>query len=230
MRRVFIILSLIYLFTHVNAQEETIEHDYAGSIILNWAPLSSFDTYPRIRLGAEIGVSQRISIGTDIGFNLSNYQRGSYNNSWNDRSYRIFEVRPEVKFFFNDKYRARWYSAVEFYYNYLEEDLEEDHFYRDKGEIRIDYDKATYQRSKFGAHYKFGVSLRMGSRMVFDPYVGIGFRFLEREYIDVENPAIDPNGSTDWDEWLWSDARRYEGNFWGMNLAGGFRLGIYLSK
>lgn len=230
MKRIAFTLSLLFSFVLLQAQEQTVEHDYTGSVILNWAPLSSFDTYPRIRLGAEIGIAQRVSLGTDIGFNFADYQRGSYNNGWNDRSYRIFEVRPELKFFFNDKYRARWYNSVEFYYNHLEENLEDDHFFRDKGETRIDYDAATYQRKKFGAHYKFGVSIRMGSRMVFDPYIGLGVRFLEREYVEVEGAVVDPNGSTDWDEWIWHEARRYEGNFWGMNLAGGFRLGIYLSK
>ncbi len=66
--------------------------------------------------------------------------------------------------------------------------------------------------------------------MVFDPYVGVGIRFVEREYIDVEGGISDPDGGNMWDEWLWSDARKYEGNYWGVNISGGFRLGIYLSK
>ncbi len=230
MKQLIFTIILLFTFTLSQAQDKKNEHDYTGSVILNWAPLSAFDNYSRFRLGAEIGVSQRISIGADVGFNLANYQRSAFYNDWNDRSYQFFEVRPEVKFFFNDKYRARLYNSVELYYIHLEENLKNDYYYKDRGEIRVDYDAATYTKFKFGAHYKFGVSLRMGSRMVFDPYVGIGIRLLEREYTDVEGAITDSGGSSDWDEWLWREGRRYEGNFWGMNLAGGFRLGIYLSK
>jgi len=230
MKRLSVLLTLLLTIVLVQAQEKKVEHDYKGSVIFNWAPLSAFDSNSRVRLGTEIGISQRISLGADIGFNLPNYQRGSHNNDWNDRSYRIFEVRPEVKFFFNDKYRARMYNSVEFYYIHMVEDMEDDHYFQDRGEIRIDYDAATYTKVKFGAHYKFGVSLRMGSRMVFDPYIGIGIRLLDREYTDVQGGITDLTGSSEWDEWLWSDARRYEGNYWGMNVAGGFRLGIYLNK
>lgn len=230
MKNLLLTLPLLFTFIFANAQEQMVEHDYRGSVILNWAPLSALDTYSRFRVGAEIGVSQRTSVGVDVGFNLSNYERGGYHGGWNDRDYSVFEIRPEFKFFFNDKYRARLYNAVEFYYIYLEEDLEDDHYYQDKGEVRIDFDAATYTKAKFGAHYKFGVSLRMGSRMVFDPYVGVGIRLVEREYVDVQGAVVDAHNGSDWDEWFWSDSQRYEGNFWGVNFVGGFRLGIYLAK
>lgn len=227
----FILLLLALFAIHLSYAQETkkkVEHDYKGSIILNWAPLSAMDAYSRIRLGAEIGLSQRVSLSTDIGFNQSKYQRGSYYQ--NDRSYQVFEVRPELKFYLNDKYRARLYNSVEFYYIDVKEDLKDDYYYKDRGEIRVSYDAATYTRLKFGGHYKFGVSLRMGSRMIFDPFVGVGIRFIEREYIDVEGASTDPDAGVKWDEWLWSDAMRYEGNYWGLNISGGFRLGIYLAK
>ncbi|WP_430817471.1 hypothetical protein [Carboxylicivirga sp. RSCT41] len=230
MKKLLLSLTLLFAVVLTNAQEQEVEHDYRGSFILNWAPLSAFDSYSRLRLGAEIGVSQRASVGLDVGFNLSNYEWGGYAGGWDDREYSVFEVRPEIKFFFNDKYRARLYNALEFYYIYLEEELEDDYYYKDKGEIRIDFDEATYTKAKFGAHYKFGVSLRMGSRMVFDPYVGVGVRLVEREYVDVIGGVTNPDNSGDWDEWLWSDSQRYEGNFWGVNFSGGFRLGIYLAK
>ncbi|MCG8582697.1 MAG: DUF3575 domain-containing protein [Bacteroidales bacterium] len=230
MKKLLLSLTLLFTIAFANSQEQEVEHDYRGSFIINWAPLSAFDAYSRFRVGAEVGVSQRTSVGLDVGFNLSNYERGTYSRGWDDRDYSVFEIRPEFKFFFNDKYRARWYNAVEFYYIYLEEELEDDYYYQDRGEVRIDFDEATYTKAKFGAHYKFGVSLRMGSRMVFDPYVGVGVRLIEREYVDVQGAVIDPDNGTDWDDWLWTDSRRYEGNFWGVNFSGGFRLGIYLAK
>lgn len=224
------LMLLISIYMYGQEQEGTIEHDYKGNVILTWAPLSALDMYSRVRLGAEVGLTQRVSVSTDIGFNFSEYTYGNYNSNSNNRSYSVFEVRPEVKVFLNDKYRARWYNALELYYNYVEEEFEDGYYYKDRGDVTISYDAATYTRAKFGAHYKFGLSLRMGSRMVFDPFVGLGLRFVDRKYVDVENPITDPSSGSGWDEWLWSDAYRYEGKTWGLNFTGGFRLGIYLSK
>lgn len=228
MRQLILVMLLLPSIFLIDAQEKAIEHDYKGNIILSWSPLSAMDAYSRIRLGAEVGLSQRVSLSTDIGFNQSKYQRGSYYQS--DRSYQVFEIRPELKFYLNDKYRARWYNSVELFYIDVKENLKDDYYFQDRGEIKVSYDAATYTRLKFGAHYKFGINLRMGSRMVFDPFVGIGIRFVEREYIDVEGAISDPDGGNMWDAWVWSDARRYEGNYWGLNFSAGFRLGIYLSK
>ncbi|MGK0385911.1 MAG: hypothetical protein ACI849_000516, partial [Patiriisocius sp.] len=91
---------------------------------------------------------------------------------------------------------------------------------------QVRYDRADYQRKKYGAHFKFGVFIPFGhaNRVGINVFTGVGFRVKENLFTNIQNPVSSNGDFYENDDWFWNPYYRIEGRTLGFNATLGFKL------
>jgi len=131
-------------------------------------PTSIAARTPRIGLGIEYQTKKKFAFCLDFGFANSIMA-----NKTKESFYKLFEVRPEIKYYVNDK-KSIYLSSEFFYINYRKTKLE-DYIILNNGEVEgLSYDSADYEKDKYGLHLKIGAKKKISSILEFDAFFGIG--------------------------------------------------------
>lgn len=177
----FIIFSLSVQHLFSQGDDENKSSDNNSYITFN--PLSLLDMYsPRLRVGYIQHLGRHWKLGLDLGagggtgiFSKRESEDGS-----------LFEVRPEIYYRLGKGSRTPKYISAEFFYIDESITLLNDGYQRKDG-VNFLYDKADFNRQKYGMHLKFGLFLNLGSRLGFNFYGGLGFRFKDVTFGNLVN-------------------------------------------
>ena len=168
---------------HMIAQEADGKKSPDTDSYLTFSPLSLLDFYsPRLRVGYVQHIEGHWKLGLDLGVGGGTglfSQRESEDGT-------LFEVRPEIYYRLGKGSRTPKYISAEFFYIDESITLLNDGYQRKDG-VDFLYDKAYFNRQKYGIHLKFGLFLNLGRHFGFNFYGGLGFRFKDVTFGNLVN-------------------------------------------
>lgn len=197
--------------------------DFKRSVDLHINPIALGYLDPSVRIGSEYIGKGRWSFGLDLGAGF----RAMYLNGigLTDRglkgSYKLFEVRPEVKFYWLKRSYMGWYVSAEGMFMTRKNKFADNSFYIDD-EHQMYYDEATFTKSKVGGIGKIGVKFFLHDRFTLDFFSGLGLAHNTVKYTNLVNPEVkgfDP---------FFEMENFYPGKKSTVLLAVGFKLGVQL--
>jgi len=186
-------------------------------------PFSLVDANPRLRLGWEYISNDKIGFNIDfgIGNNFINESRLS-GTRWG-QDYSLIEVRPEIKYLFKNRKYFYFYNSVEFFYINMKDVLESDSYQLENSNTWISYDRADFNKKKYGVNFKVGINIIAFDRFNFDFYGGLGLAKRVISYSNVVNPS--EGYEDDWTEDWFGAPYDEEGKSFFINLTLGVKFG-----
>jgi len=132
---------------------------------------------PRIGAGFVYGISNKWKIGIDLGIgNKAIDIKGRMG-----QKYQLWEIKPELYYFISPhKKHDRYISAELFYINH-----------KDIFSNQIGYEKADYQRYKYGFHLKYGMIFYIAKHFGLNVYTGLGLRTRSNSFTNIVNPSLE---------------------------------------
>jgi len=184
--------------------------------------LSHINHYsPRVRIGYIQNIHDRWKVGMDLGY--GNDKTTFFEISEN---YRIWEIRPELYYF--TRSHKTYLSAELFYINH--KDIFTDDFYYPTNSESTRYDRANYQRQKYGLNFKYGFLFNSRGKITFNLYAGLGIRVRNNTFTDINNPKIVDVGPEGGDMFGVEIYRRMEGTTFAPNFVLGFKILFRINK
>lgn len=151
------------------------------------SPMSLFDFYaPRLRMGYTQHLAEHWKIGIDLGVGGG---PGILSKRESEEDY-LFEVRPEVYYILKPESRTIKYLSTEFFY-ISQSSILLNNVYDREDDLQISYDRADFERQKYGMHFKFGLFFDIGRHWGFNCYGGLGFRWKTTSFSNVVNAEED---------------------------------------
>ncbi|OAB81495.1 hypothetical protein [Cochleicola gelatinilyticus] len=223
MKYILSVLLLLFIFTvhaQENSSENSIQNTAQSYITANL--LVPFGPYtPRFRVGYIQVLSPRYRAGIDIGYgneSLSFLAIGD--NAGND--YKLFEIRPEFYFILNPTRKGNHYISAEAFYLYQEETPIDDNYQSEATGNYVQFDRADFERKKYGLHIKYGVFFPFTESFGGNAYAGVGFKVRDNTYSNVINPRSNEDYFNDFA--VFERYREYEGVETNIDFSLGFKL------
>lgn len=191
MKKFHLILIAFFFIVSLSAQELGKSYNYPDAVntfaTFNIVPIA-FYAQPRVQLGYYKKYNDKFWVGTDIaaGFGKMNNLFGEAIDS---KDYRLFEVRPEVYYNLrNPNKKLRRLLSLEFFYIY-HSDTRFDSFYHDikNKEVQVTFDKANYQRIKYGINLNYNFVIHLGRRVSLFHTIGFGVKHRNVGLSKLEN-------------------------------------------
>lgn len=180
-------LLILLLVSTAGEATAQVKADSVRKFGMHITPSPLIDYTPRYRIGFEFH-SGDFGYGIDFGYGdaatTSFIGIGS-----NQKDYRFFEVRPEVKYYFKgnlDYFRP--YVSSEIFAIYHTDKFTDSYYY--PGDVPIIYyDRATFEKVKSGIHLKGGIKTYGETNICIDIYAGLGVAYRMISLYDVVNPV-----------------------------------------
>jgi hypothetical protein len=224
MKCIYFILFVLISSISVNAQRVDNLFQKNIDIHLDLAPLGFPD--PSLRIGSEMMLGNRWSVGMNLGVGVpirGNTGLGFREPKWKKGQYRLFEARPEVKFYWFKRERSGWYIAAEGLVSTMKGTSGEGyHFMNDNDTLQVNFEQADYSKTKIGAIGKLGGRIIIGQRMTVDFFTGLGLSKTNSRYSNYQNRTISKSDPFFEGE-NYTAGKRITGH-----LSVGLRLGIIL--
>lgn len=183
MKKLLIFFVLVFLLTNNSfAQRKKADDQF---LVIHLRPTSLFfSSTPRLGIAFELQSSRSRAYGIDIGYGTGYIMNGVFSGEPFDVGYRFFEMRPEVKFFFN--YNQRGYWAVETFFTKYETPKSQSYIvnYQNLGED-VSYETAEYSKLKIGLHPKLGMKFKLFDIIELDGFLGIGGVYRNSDFENV---------------------------------------------
>jgi len=222
---IFIIL-WTFISLHLYSQEAV---ESKKSIGFHFMPLTLIDYTPRIRVGVEKRTNSNIGYCLELGYGnyWLNKNRLIFDGMIWNKDYRFFEVRPELKYYF-DRHVTYYhcYTAVELFYTHMTDQMSNDYYHNDNTEKIILFDQADYSKDKLGLHIKGGFNIIVFNKLDFDFYVGLGIAWRKIHYQNVINPVNGVHGLYEWIVPFY----KFEGKTTMLHTTLGCKIGIVFKK
>jgi hypothetical protein len=175
---------------------------------------------PRYNLGYFKRISERLILGSEIGF-------GNYNSSFGlgkegsiSRNNQVFEIKPELMFILNKKRNTKMFVSIDLSYINHKEIFNNDNFQDLNNSKYYNYDSANYLREKFTFNLDYGMIIHFGNRFGIMPKVGLGYRIRNVRFTNIINKREDiPSDSNDHFNFFYSGYNDTNGNVSGFNFS-----------
>lgn len=223
MKHIIIIIALQLIFTQLIFSQEN--DTTPKNIAITFMPLSIIDYTPRYRFGIDYNPNHKFSYSIDIGIGHSKINDWRLNGLMYGNDYLLYELRPEVKYFFRYDPDFRYYYAVEFFYINMRDVFEDSHYQKENSNVETWYDKARFKRQKYGYHLILGAHHSIFKQLYVDLYGGIGMAKRIIRYTDIVNPRATEEPI--FIEWM-PQNELFEGESVTLHLALGFKFGFKL--
>jgi len=153
-------------------------------------PLAIAHPDPSIRFGTEYMTNGRFSYGLGVGAGFKGMHLPFIPVSGKrSRSYGLFEIRPEIKFYWLKRETLGWYIAAEGSYVNVKRTFSKGYHYLNDT-LQVGFDRAAFAKSKFGLVGKAGVKFLIEDRFTMDFYTGLGIAVTRVKYSDIEQPKV----------------------------------------
>ncbi len=183
----FVLVLFLAAVSNVHSQKGGGREQANTSSYITLSPMSLFDLYaPRLRVGYVQHIAAHWKIGLDFGAGGGTGIFSSRESENDD----LWEVRPEIYYILKPESQTIKYVSTEFFYISQSNTLLNDTYSREDG-VFLGYDRADFERQKYGMHFKFGLFLNTGRRWGFNFYGGVGFRRASTSFSNVINANED---------------------------------------
>lgn len=187
---------------------------------LHIMPLALAHPDPSLRMGVEHVTGGRWSYGLSAGFGQNPFS-GILMKNDRRTDYQLWEIRPEIKFYLFQREDMGWYMAAEGLYvnsSYTSGSS----YYILSFDEKVVFDKAEFQKEKFGGIGKMGIKFLVGRKLTLDLFSGLGLARTHVSYSNVENPRNEMHDP------FFDGENYYIGKRWTGLLAVGIKVGIRL--
>lgn len=217
MKKIFFIILLlpIGIWAQKDKRIEPRNEDYITTDIVSpvFIHFNSDYSTPRWRLGYVKNLNEKTKVGIDIGYGNAHTSLIGTGNS-----YSLWEIRPEYYHILNLNRKTLKYVSFEMFYINQKEEFFNQSFFSDEN-VYQSFDKADYNRQKFGIIPKFGMFVHLSERLGMNFYSGIGLRYRINTYSDFINLR-----ESYFDEEHFPPYYRREGNKLGVEFTFGMKL------
>jgi len=216
MKKLLIIISTL-LNVNLSAQQKTVG--------VQFMPYTLMDYSPRVRIGVFYKAGNKMAYELDFGLGnlLLNKRRVDDLNL--GTAYHFYELRPEIKYYFNKADAFNSYISAEFFAIFLTNTFYNRYYHSEKSDLYIQYDRADFVKQKYGLHLKCGIELIAWKFLIVDFYFGLGSAYRNINYKNIKNPQ--EIGEFIFEEW-WGHAYKYEGKSIIFHLTFGLNIGLQL--
>jgi hypothetical protein len=206
------------------------------AVFLKITPTSLLDPEGvRLPVGIEYFFSNSWSVSAEASIPFLTYSNITNKRSKSQRS-TIREdlyVRLDVRKYYTLKKGSRLFMGLEGFWR--NQELVQDHggyYYTSDGFFRTTYSykSAEVFKNIFGGGMFFGGSIRMGSRVFFEPYVGLGLRTFNAHRRNVEGLSVRTDKDSQIIPRLGGDENRKEGQAGGFHVPFGIKISIQLGE
>ncbi|MGB5553983.1 MAG: hypothetical protein WBM83_04930 [Flavobacteriaceae bacterium] len=171
----------------INAQNSTSTLAENRNSYVTFSLLPITDPFaPRLRVGYTQHLALHWKIGLDLGFGDESTSLLPKTDNYGVE-YFLWEVRPEIYYIFNPNTKTLKYVSIEMFYIDQEHVFENGDYSPEDGGSDYRFDRADFERQKYGMHFKFGLFLNLGKHIGFNFYGGVGFRFVNKQYSNFVN-------------------------------------------
>jgi len=176
-----IIIFILLLFSNYLYSQDTIKK----SLIIKTALLSWMDPfYPVIQVGCEYKINNKIGLQIDFGSNFYIQDFGMKGRNLNNR--QTVKIKSEFRYYPHGK---QFYIGVEYFYLYSIFN-EFNNKYKSLDGTWFNYNSARISKSIHIPDFRIGIE--RGEKIYWDFYCGIGWRFGNVKYSNIENKTIIP--------------------------------------
>lgn len=201
MKKSIIVLWICLLSIQGSLAQERLEVKQRLMVKIN--PLPMIDHNPRLRVGMEYISDKKLGYSIDFGMGNNFLNHWRLNGLVWGQDYSFFEVRPEIKYLFKNTQKSYTYAALEFFFINMRDVLESGSYQKANSRIETTFDRATFNKEKYGLHLKGDINYIVSNRLNIDLYGGIGFAKRDFSYTNVVNPVDRP--TTIFVEWIPKD-------------------------
>jgi hypothetical protein len=192
--------------------------DLAKHVLIKVSPLALVELETVVfQAGAEYFFNDSLSWQGEIGLNSGVFGADAGRDQNQDFSFIRF--RTEVKW-----YLPKSYVAAEAFFLTKDFDRQNDFFFN--GEESNGYTLGNIKFFSTGAMAKIGTQRFISKRILFDKYIGLGFRVNHNQVTPLEGITTGADGPSP----ILTDQYRYEGWSFSPNLTIGFKIGILTGK
>ena len=210
-----LLLLLVKLSINVFGQKN---QNLAKHIVIKVSPLDLLELETVVfQAGAEYFFNDSLSLQSEIGLNSGVF--GADAGRGQNQDFSFIRFRTEVKW-----YLPKSYVAAEASFLSKDFDRQNDFFFN--GEESIGYTLGNINFFSTGAMAKIGTQRFISKRILFDKYIGLGFRVNHNEVTPLEGITTRADGPSP----ILTDQYRYAGWSFSPNLTVGFKLGILTGK
>ncbi len=168
---------------------------------------------PRWRIGYIKNINSKTKIGIDLGYGNTNISIIPTLDN-----YSLWEIRPEFYHILKPKKKHLNYFSLEFFYLNEQQVFEQQEFISSQHQY-FQFEKADYQRQKFGIIPKYGMFINFSKKVGINWYTGIGVNYRINSYSDFVNLSQ----LSDYEEHF-SPYYRKEGNKIGIEFTLGLKI------
>ncbi|KAA0992194.1 DUF3575 domain-containing protein [Dyadobacter aurulentus] len=165
---------------------------YKPNADIHFMPIALAFPDPSVRIGSELMTGGRWSYGLSVGAGMKAFTFSRTPLSlFSSRSYRMMEIRPEVKFYWLKRETLGWYLAAEGFVSSVNRQLGKDSYYLSDTTM-VSFDGSHFSKKKMGLVWKIGVKFLVPEKLTIDMYTGLGLARTNVRYTKTENPTEDP--------------------------------------
>ncbi len=194
MRNIFPFLNILLIFLIVSRANGQQVHDFSRRNIdahIDLVPLGFPD--PSVRFGSEMMFGNRWATGLNLGVGVwipFTEALGLRQQKWEKGKYKLFEVRPEVKFYWLKRERSGWYLAAEGLLSTMSGTTGKSyHLQTNNDTLQINFDYADFSKTKIGVTSKIGGRIFVGRRITLDFFSGIGLSRINSSFSNYKNKS-----------------------------------------
>ena len=153
------------------------------SPVINYSPRYEIGYYRHFNeqwmLGAELGIG---TYDTTINF--------AADGNWIEKDYKSFSIAPEIKYILNPARKTRKFISAELFYIYHSDKFSNRSYTNTDFTTTSSYDRADYQRNKFGLNFNYGMIINFSNSVGIIPKLGAGFKVRDVQYKNIENLTV----------------------------------------
>ncbi|SDH24881.1 hypothetical protein SAMN04487996_13231 [Dyadobacter soli] len=219
----FAMLSLLIALS-ANAQRSADLSQRSIDVHVDVVPLGFPD--PAVRFGSEMMFGNRWSVGMNLGIGVpikGNTEFVFSEPRWKKGAYRLFEIRPEVKFYWLKRERIGWYIAAEGFASTMKGTAGKSyHYTTGNNSTQVNFDQADFSKTKIGMIGKIGGRMLMGRRMTLDFFSGLGLSKTNPIYSNYQNKTFSKSDP------FFEGENYTAGKRIAAHISAGLRIGILL--
>jgi hypothetical protein len=178
MHKIFFFIPGLLLSSFLLPAQEKFVVKKALSFSLTGSLLKTPEIVPGIQPGFQYRLSERWAFLGEMGVRLDKAEDSSYSKS------RYFKLSAEAKYFLGKrrKYINKYLSFMAMYAKRNWKDLNTGVYEKRNDSLSYRYSSASVKSPLFVACAKFGTEFRMGNKMMFECFAGLGARIIATRY------------------------------------------------
>jgi Protein of unknown function (DUF3575) len=176
-RLFFLILTLLLSCFLLPAQEKLVVKK-ALSVSLTGSVLNTPEIVAGIQPGIQYQLRKRWAFLGEVGIRMQKQEDSSYSKS------RYFKLSAEAKYFLGKrrKYINKYVSCMAMYAKRSWSDLNTGVYQKRNDSLSYQYSSASVKSPIFVVGAKYGMEFRLGNKMMFEYFVGLGARVIATRY------------------------------------------------